>query len=271
MLLVAGCTSVEQLLTQMPKPTANIKGVRVASADLKGADLVFDVGVSNPYTVALPISKLDYSLGSKGQVFLSGNADPGEPIPPGETQTVTVPARVTFAELVSAVKGLSPGAKVPYEAGMELSLQLPGGKTLPLPLRYEGELPVPTVPEVSLQRVSWEKLTWNEAAAKLEMRLGNNNQFPVALEEMAVNLALGGQSITSAKIGKGLELNADETTTVEIPITVSPSKLGLAALNSFRSGKTGYKLSGEMKMTVPPNIPFNLPIDSSGEVALSSK
>ena len=55
LVVISGCDTAQQLLHVIPKPTARLSGVQFGNIDLKSATLLFDVEVSNPYSVALPL------------------------------------------------------------------------------------------------------------------------------------------------------------------------------------------------------------------------
>ena len=105
LLPAAGCSLLQ-------KPTAQITGARLGQAGLTEATMVFDVKVDNPYTVALPLANVDYALASEGQRFLAGEADVAGEIPANSSKVLNVPVRISYLELINAVKGARPGATI---------------------------------------------------------------------------------------------------------------------------------------------------------------
>ena len=130
----------------LDKPSAHITGVKVQDVSLTNATMLFDVKVDNPYTVPLPMSNLDYALSSQGQRFLTGKADVQGTVPAGGSKTLGVPVRVSYLELINAVKGARPGATIPYKADMGLSVDVPALGPLRVPMSRDGELSIPSAP-----------------------------------------------------------------------------------------------------------------------------
>jgi LEA14-like dessication related protein len=142
-LALAGCETLQNF--SMAKPTARITGVQFADASLSSAQLVFDVEVDNPYTIALPLTNLDYTLSSGDSSLLAGNAKLQTSIPAKGSQAVSLPVTVNYLEMFKSLKGITPGTTIPYKAGLGLSVETPGLGPLTLPLKKEGRLALPKV------------------------------------------------------------------------------------------------------------------------------
>lgn len=126
------------------KPTAHVTGVKLQNVSLRNATMRFDVEVANPYAVALPMSNVDYALASQGQQFLSGKADVQGEVPAKGSKVLGVPVRISYVELINAVRGARPGATVPYTANLGLSVAVPVLGVLRLPMKKEGEIAIPS-------------------------------------------------------------------------------------------------------------------------------
>ena len=138
--LLAGATGCGMF----EKPSAHITGVKVQDVSLTNATMLFDVKVGNPYTMPLPIGNLDYALSSRGQRFLTGKADVQGTVPAGGSKTLGVPVRISYLELIRAVKGARPGATIPYKADLGLSVNVPALGPLRVPMSKAGQLAIPS-------------------------------------------------------------------------------------------------------------------------------
>ena len=262
-MLFGGCSQLEPVLQGLDKPSASIAGVSLQDLDLERVTLAFDVDITNPYAVALPLGNLTYGLTSGGRSVLSGDVRPTESVPAGGSSRLKVPATLVFADLLAAVSGLRPGAVVPYEFDAQLDVDTPLGP-LSLPLRKQGELPVPAVPELALESVQWGRLSMDEATATLKLRVGNTNDFALDLASMAYDLALGGHSIVSTSLSKPTSFGADESAVVEVPISFKPMDLGFAVFKLLTGDGAGYALKGDMLVDTPFG-PLTMPFDVDGE------
>jgi LEA14-like dessication related protein len=260
---LAGCQTVEEILSGAPRPDAEIRAVRLQGLSLEDVTLDFDVAVSNPYGVPLPILDVVYGLSVEDRRFLTGTFTEGATIPAGEEVTFTLPATVRFSDLIAAVSGVRPGAVVPYTADLEVAVNAPGGQVVKLPLRKEGELPVPQAPAVELHKVTWDRLTMNEATAVLSVGIGNTNEFAVDLLEFDYGLAFAGRRIINSSIDRSVSAEAGEEIVLDIPISIRPSDLGLAALEVLRGDDASYELEGIMQLGTPFG-PLAAPFERSG-------
>ncbi|MGH7214197.1 MAG: LEA type 2 family protein [Tepidisphaeraceae bacterium] len=138
-LLSLACSNLQQ-------PTAAIKAMNLGSADEKGFTMNFDVDVTNPNSVALPISNTDYTLALGDVKVLEGKAKPADSIPANGTASVMLPVQVTYQNLFAAEKAIrASGGDVPYAFDGALAFNAGGlipGQGLRVPLNYKGRLPV---------------------------------------------------------------------------------------------------------------------------------
>ena len=132
--LVSGCGT----------PTGKIVGVKTGDVSAKSATLIFDVEVTNPYAVALPLSGADYALSTEGQQFMSGEADIQSIIPAGESKVLPLPVKVQFLELFQTAKGVRGKSEIPYTADIGLFVKPPAINKLRLPMQKKGTLKLPT-------------------------------------------------------------------------------------------------------------------------------
>ncbi len=150
---LTGCDALQALNLQ--KPTASLKGVKFDKISLEAATLVFDVEVDNPYSAALPLTNLDYGLTTGTKPLLSGTAEVAGSIPAKSSKTLSLPAKVSYLDLVNAFKGIKPGSSIPYKAQLGLFMDTPVTQNLRLPIAKEGQLKVPTLSD--LESVDWQK------------------------------------------------------------------------------------------------------------------
>ncbi|MBN1123953.1 MAG: LEA type 2 family protein [Sedimentisphaerales bacterium] len=148
-----GCDSVQQAL-HLQKPTASLKGLSFEEISLTSATLLFDVEIKNPYPAALPLLNMEYGLTSGTRDLLSGRADLATTIPAKDSKTVSLPVKITYLSLVEAFKGIQPGSTIPYRADLGLSVDAPVLGQLALPLKREGQLTVPSIP--NLDQIDWK-------------------------------------------------------------------------------------------------------------------
>jgi LEA14-like dessication related protein len=258
--VLAGCQSMQEMIGGAPKPTAHVIGTSIRGLSLENIVLLFDVEVENPYAASLPLVDLGYSLTSSGQKFLEGTLKPTGAIPAHGKQVIQLPATVPFSSLYAALKGVKPGAIVPYTADFRIGVDVPVLGRIDVPLSKSGELPVPAVPQVELGSLAIGKLGIDQIKASAKLQVRNTNQFPLDLTKLGVSFALGGQEVGGSKLSNPVTLPAGQSTTLDIPLSFSPRAAGLGLVNLLKGNQIAYKVSGSMDANTrfgPLSLPFS--------------
>lgn len=266
-LLAAGCESMDSLTESVPKPSARVTAARLQGLTLDKVDLVFDVEVSNPYTVNLPLLDLGWAISSRGQQVLAGNLQPKGAIPAQGRRTMRFPASVKFASLLDLLKDLRPGAVVPYTARIDVGVDAPVLGRIALPLSHAGELPVPTVPEVGLDSFQMHTLSLDKVEALARLRVRNTNQFDIDPARLDLHLTLGGQAVAQARAKGAGRLVPDQVMTLELPISFAPKAFGAGLFNLLRGSEAGYGISGSLEAGTRFG-PVTLPFSATGKTRL---
>ncbi|MBI1336782.1 MAG: hypothetical protein GC164_07460 [Phycisphaera sp.] len=265
--LLTGCSTVQSLM-QGNKPSVSLSNVSLANLSLDGVDLVFDVKVSNPYDVPLPITDLGYSISSGGTAFLSGNAASSGTVPAMGSKVIRVPAGVKFTQLMNALSGVKPGSVVPYDAKLDLSVNAPAVGKITLPLSKSGSLPVPALPSVKVAGLKWTDLSMQNAAGEVSLKITSANDFPVDLSAMSYNLSLGGTKVAQSRVEQAVKFEKDKPAMLTFPVSFSPIQLGLGVFNLIQGKGAAYQIAGDMNLATPFGQ-LNLPYDSTGKTAMS--
>lgn len=255
--LLSGC---QTLLSSAPKPSARIIGVNLQNLTLEKIDLVFNVEITNPYDVSLPLAELTYSISSAGKQVLQGGVQPNGAIPAHGTQVIQLPAIVQFASLAKVLGNVRPGSVVPYKADLALGVDAPVVGRLSLPLTKSGEVPVPAVPEVELTAFDISALSLDEVKAVAKLRVKNTNQFPLDLSKLGFAFGLGGKEIGRTNLANATSLAPGQIATLEIPISFAPRKFGAGLLNLLRGNQIAYQLNGSIEANSrfgPISLPFS--------------
>lgn len=149
---LVGCENVEERMS-LRKPTAQMTGLRFQDADAYGATVVFDVQIENHYPVELPLMRFDYSVASQGKRFMAGAQEVAVKIPVGGSQTVSLPARIDYLGTLRLLGGVRPGATIPYEAQVNLTIDTPRLGWIMLPLGRSGEVTLPSLSDVDVDKL----------------------------------------------------------------------------------------------------------------------
>jgi precorrin-6B methylase 2/LEA14-like dessication related protein len=144
-----GCRTNQQV-RHFDKPTARIVDLKFKNVQIEYATLLFEIEVNNPYPVDLPLRRLNYSLTSGGNIFLTATAAHSVTIAPNKKELVTLPDEVIYARLLRSLKGKA-GSIIPYRAELQLWVDAPNQGLIKLPLRREGTLALPEAVEMIVE------------------------------------------------------------------------------------------------------------------------
>jgi LEA14-like dessication related protein len=246
------------------KPSARLVGISVSEISPDSVTLAVDVDVTNPNLLPLPMANLDYKLASGVATFLSGEAPLEGAVPGMGSKTFTLPVTLKYAELLSRLKGVTPGMVVPYDAEVGLSVDLPVLGMTRFPLAKSGELPIPAMPKVSIRDIAWSTVSLNETAGVVTLNVENPNAFALNLQKLNYGLSLGGVEVAKSSLAEVVAFEANGGAgTVQIPITFSPKELGLGVLRMLGGSESAYGLSGTMAVDTPYGK-MSLPINAIG-------
>jgi len=266
--LGAGCETAKALWADADKPTASVVGVALQDFDLEGATLAFDVEVGNPYGVALPTTGLDLALSGDGRTFLHASSAGQGAIPARSARVLPVSARLKFADLLAAFSKVRPGSTLPYAAEIGVSVDAPAVGAIRIPVRKEGELPIPTAPDVEVEDVKWSKLSLTEATAEVRVDFRNRNEFPMDLRLMDGALSLGGTRVAQTRVAEAGSFAAGEALSLRIPISLRPADLGLAVFRMLSGAEAAYEFDGGLVAGTPFGD-LKAPLRASGRTPMS--
>lgn len=150
--VAVGCESMEESMS-LRKPTARLMGMQFREADAYGATVVFDVQIVNHYPVDLPLLRFNYAVSSRGERFMAGASELAIQIPVGGSQTVSLPARIDYISTLRRLGSVRPGATIPYDAQLDVTINTPRLGAITLPLGKAGEITLPELPGVDLGKL----------------------------------------------------------------------------------------------------------------------
>jgi LEA14-like dessication related protein len=260
-----GCALLASLLGPQPKPTVSLSNVRITDFSLTDLNLVFDLTITNPYSVPLPLINLDYALASQGQPFLQGQAPLQGTVPVSGSKTVTLPSKIVFLELLKALQGIRPGALVPYHATLGLSVNAPVLGTLRLPIEQDGQVPVPAPPQVSVSSVTWQNVSLAGATGVLKLRVANPNAFAFDIAGIEYDFKLAGHDLAKGGLTNAANLAAGAAQEIGINLSVSTAQAGMAILQVLQGQSSSYSLGGALSIGTPFGA-LNVPLSQSGQV-----
>lgn len=119
-------------------------------------------------------------------------------------------------------------------------------------------------PKVDLTSVNVEKASFTDATLIFNFQVFNPNQIALEVDQIDYNLKVNGKPFTQGTLEKGLQVGANSTVSVPLPVAIRYTDL-TSSLTSFLSqGVTPYEIGGSVKLGL-----LSVPFSKSGELKLS--
>jgi LEA14-like dessication related protein len=271
--LFQGCSSLEQVsqVMQERKPTAQVEGVRLSALDIDGVDLVFDVNVQNPNAFSIDLAGFDYDLKLFDQSFLKGRQSAGVRLA-GETGSrIEVPLRLGYQQLLNSYQQLKRADQASYRLDLGLGFKMPVIGSLRLPVVFEGNFPIPKIPDFSIKSLAVKRLTLNQADVLLQLEVENPNSFSLLLQELNYHLKLNGAVVGEGLISQPVDIRRGGSGVVSIPLSIDFARAGrelysaLLGLSDIR-----YELNGSIQASGSQALlkSFKIPLEKQGHIQL---
>ena len=244
-LVFAGCAHRGPVVPVAPA----LRFVEFNSVALRPEGIEFRVrlDLKNRMPVPLPLDRLDYRLDLNGRRFLTGSFRDFKAFGGRSRQTVTLPFRLAYEDLVAhAIAGEhGPGYRVAFEGDLRILGDYPFAV---IPIRMEKTLPVPRMPEITLAGTEGSPVG---ERFEVLFRVKNTNTFPVWVKAVDASLDLNDQSYDLLHAGakQRFEPGQEGTLVLEMRNTLGKA-VGMFA-NVLLSGKSEFKAAGRLRFGTP--------------------
>eukprot|EP01018_Ginkgo_biloba_P041248 Gb_00016 [translate_table: standard] len=245
------------------KPTADVSAIHIPCINLDKADIIVDVVVSNPNPIPIPLVDIKYVVESDGRKLVSGLIPDAGTVKAHGSETVQIPLSLVYKDIQDTYDDIKPGTIIPYRIGVDLIADVPVLGKLTLPLEKRGEIPVPYKPDVDVQKVEFDRFSFEECAATLKIKVENKNDFDLNLNLFEYEMWLVDVRIGEARISQTAKIDRNGAGYVELPISFRPKDFGSALWDMMRGKGAGYSMKGKLEVDTPFG-PMHLPFNKEG-------
>jgi len=131
-----------------------------------------------------------YAIDISDVEFIKSDAVRAVSLPGGQTNTVTLPARMEYLKLWRTYENLRDSTDVQYSLRGTLVYPV-AGQDVELPLSHTGTLPVLRMPQIRVTDVSTSDVSLTSATVSVEAEMTNPNSFEIGIQELGYSLTLG--------------------------------------------------------------------------------
>jgi len=270
-LLAASCTSVEELakMAEFHEPTVNLSDTRINKLTFDSAEFMLVMDVQNPNPLPINLSGFDYALNIDGKTLTRGNQTSGVAIKANGRDQVQFPLTIKFSDLASISKSIRTKGSLPFEIDATIRVNLPVLGIRSIPASYQNRLPVPRPPSVKVTNLTIDKLSFTNAALKLELEVDNPNSFGVDLTRLNYDLAVNGKPWAKSSETNVIKITENSKSRISIPINLDVATMGMALYKTLNSSSPlKYQLQGNMMLdtTLPLLKNVKMPIKQTGAI-----
>ncbi|MCU7863904.1 MAG: LEA type 2 family protein [Candidatus Thiodiazotropha sp. (ex Lucinoma borealis)] len=243
----------------------------MTSLDFDGVELAFAVNVTNPNPVGIDLAGLDYDLKLLGNSFVKGEQPMALSVAANGTSQIELPMRLGFRQLMSSYQKLQHASQAAYQLDLGLGFNIPVLGKMKLPVSYQGEFPIPKIPDIKVKNLDIQKLTLNNAKLLLQIEVDNPNNFSLLLDQLNYNLKLNGFNVGNGLLSQSVAIKQDGRGVINLPLSVNIMQAGMG-LYSALLGNDGlkYELNGSMAATSSNSIlsDIKIPLNEQGVIEM---
>ncbi|WP_276666894.1 LEA type 2 family protein [Thalassolituus oleivorans] len=266
-IFLASCSTLKQM-ANVQKPTANVSGVALTGVTLDSLTLAVDLDVVNPNPFAINTGAFNLDLAVDSKSIASVDKDnTGVELPAKGTAKTTLPLTLRFVDLYEAVAGLKDENEFAYALAGSVSVALPILGEQEVPLSFNGSLPIPKIPKISLKSAELGSSSWRGAEMAVVLDVTNPNVFGINLNELAYQINAAGTSVGGGSLD-AINLEKGQQQEVTIPIKLSFSEIGMS-LYKILTGSAPVEVGVSGSADINPDLPLWKPDPLSFDVSKS--
>jgi LEA14-like dessication related protein len=255
----AGCAVFSDVLNgTLQNPTITFVSARLDSVTLDSATVVGTFRVDNPNAFSVSLGNVDFGVTLDSQKLFDGSVPNGLDLPASGAVQLPVAIQIPFKALPGLLTTLVNKTEAPYQVAGHVAVHTPISD-ITLPIAWSGVVPIPSLPKLSLSGARVDSLSLSGARIILTLAVDNPNAFALPLESLGASLSIGDQSVAQIAVEAAQALGAKQTTSVELPVSVSFLQSGLGLARTLGSGGATYRVQGGAKVAG-----HTLPLDLSG-------
>jgi len=246
-----GCAQLQNLLEKsLKKPSANVTNATISGLSFTQIDLLFDIKVDNPNSVAVNLAGLDFSLKINENSLFSGNKEDALKIEAQASGTIQIPLSLKYNDIYQSVKDLKSKKSSIYIFEGGVSFNLPVLGLTRIPISKSGEVPLISLPKISVKNIAMKTLSWSGAAMQLDISVNGTGGMDLFVENLNYGLDIGGKNWINGKTDDKITISQDGEKIISVPFKLNFIDMG-RSLYDLVTGDSAldYMLTGDMNIS----------------------
>lgn len=217
--------------------------------DGTGLTLVFYLEIANSSRLLYDLSQYDYRVVVQGGDYFGLKTALEQPIaiPREDKILISLPLKITFADLLERVPGAAGSPKLPcYVTGL-LIFTDSRKKEEKVPFAFSGEFPIFKDLEISIQPLQMKNLTIGGTEFTFAFACRNGNSFDLTLRDLTYTLEIGGRPVSEGAIKEATLVEGESERFFTIPVMLDFFEAGRELFDSLQQPAVSCGLSGEAR------------------------
>ena len=219
------CTTLQNL-ANIQKPVVSLDHIQVSGLSFNGLNLLFEVGIENPNSLAVTMAGFNYQFYLNEQLFMQGSQDSTQSILARSKSQLEIPIALDFKKIYTTYQALKDKDSSAYKMQVGLVFDLPViGKTT-IPLSKEGGIPLLKLPKISLAGLKLRNLSLTSASFELETQLENPNNLNLLITQFQYDLKINDKNWLTGVKSQAQQITSKTTQSLTIPFSISRRSTG---------------------------------------------
>jgi len=248
-------------------PEITHKQTRVGDITENRMRLVFDLEVFNPGRRTYVLTDSQFRLKMAAQQYVRGRRDEYLLLYPGQRVAWAVPIDVDVSQVFQLIQGIDRGTRVPFELDLDCGYRThPGVGRWSVWFNTTGQLPLPAMPTLHVDRVIVTRLTDEQAAVIAEVVVANGNDEPLTLASMQYQLKLAGHEMSTGILTERRTIPANGSVRVRVggSSVIMGAEFGLG--RRLTQSHIAYTFQGRAQVETPLRLPWSFAVSRTAPV-----
>ncbi len=250
--MLGACASLEQLIQ---KPQIHFDSLGTRDMSLVDGTFLFRFNVANPNPVGVRLDDITYDLEINGERFVSSRLPQGVNLAASGTSPMEIPVTINYLDFFGSISRLIRSDDLAYRLSGSA-----GVGPLRIPYRTSGKLDVPRLPDISVERITVDSLSFSGASLKLALGMRNPNAFVLKMDGLEYAARMGGVEVGRGVARQLSPMAANGRSSMAIDLDLSFLELGRSAQALLSGAATRCQFSGNLlvdAMTGTQRVPFS--------------
>ncbi|HEY9149084.1 MAG TPA: LEA type 2 family protein [Gammaproteobacteria bacterium] len=257
LLLLGACAALQEVVKE---PKVSVEDMLIKGVSFSDMQLDFVLGVENPNPVGISLSGLSYNLDVEGKSLVAGESRERLKVAANGNGRMTLPLSLKYEEVFGGLEAMFKQETIRYNLSGDLDFGL-----FRLPYSKQGVIELPSLPEVSIEKVAIDRMTLSGLDIGVALKLNNSNRFPIKLDGLDYGLKLGGTTVASGKSLGPISLPAGESGTMNFGLSLGYGELAGVIDTLRNSSRIPVAFDGKLQLPGAESVPLQW----QGDVGIS--